>query len=1005
MQKFTQGNKVRLVNNPAKIGSIRDGNPMERNGRVLWKVQFGNGKVEVIPEEHLEPYNVIEALTLPEMIQKQRFSSVGDVQQILSETKINGNLSDVIYSMDLTNTDFYAYQFKPVCKIINSPSNAILIADEVGLGKTIEAGLIWTELKQRYDYKRLLIICPKILCDKWQIELRQKMGVRAEIIKPSDMVRRIKTEYEYAFICSIQGVASDEIEEELEKYVYEDQLIDLLVVDEAHKIRNDKTKGNHSVTQLRALSNHVVFLSATPIQNKTDDLYSLIKILDPDNFPYKDYFDYMLDNIKGLVLLKTKLLQTRLPISKIIDALQTLKDNDGSGILSQSRQLEALIKRLKCQKNTDLSPEEYQKIAYELDEINSLGYIYNRTRKQDVQENCVVREAIPERISMTDVEQELYNLVTRAVYEYVQQKSTTINPGFAKFLLSTPQRMLTSSLYATLTNWRKRNNITDEDESDYTNNEIPSDFMQAIFDAVEYFRDDNDLYDNDTKYKKLLSMLENFSNEYPNDKIVLFSTFVPTLEYLSKRLDKDGIKNITLTGKIKDKTEVFNQFKTDANIKILLASEVGSEGVDLQFCRFLINYDLPWNPMRIEQRIGRVDRIGQKADKILIWNMFHNSTIDDRIYEKLYEKFHICTEVLGDFGEVLGQEFEQLRMDLLFLSPEQYDARIKQTEQAIVNKQIQNKQLEQDASELVAYGDYVLDKIQGQRHKITAEDLSKYVVVSLQKLYGIKYSKTDNENEYVITTTNKFQMEFESFCMENDYTKSSLLLHDTNVTCAFYTKIGTRIANKEVINPTHPLIRFLRQKLVTEMDAIYPVATLISKGSKFPKGQYIIGASLIRAKGVSDYAKIIYTAYNTETKEFIKEDDAESLLHNAISKGNDWTLRQGLDYDDLARYAEIVMDKNLSIYESEIEKIQNKNTDRAEIQRKAINKHIEQETKRASEIIARLEAEGKFKGAELHKAKFNKFKMQMSAKLFKIDERTKLQHDKEDICVVILKEI
>ena len=116
-------------------------------------------------------------------------------------------------------------------------------------------------------------------------------------------------------------------------------------------------------------------------------------------------------------------------------------------------------------------------------------------------------------------------------------------------------------------------------------------------------------------------------------------------------------------------------------------------------------------------------------------------------------------------------------------------------------------------------------------------------------------------------------------------------------------------------------------------------------------------------------------------------------------------MRQGLDYDDLARYAEIVMDKNLSIYESEIEKIQNKNTDRAEIQRKAINKHIEQETKRASEIIARLEAEGKFKGAELHKAKFNKFKMQMSAKLFKIDERTKLQHDKEDICVVILKEI
>lgn len=1004
MQKFTQGSKVRLVNNPSKIGTIRDENPMVRNERVLWKVQFGNGKVEIIPEEHLELYDSIEALTLPEMIQKQRFSSVGDVQQILSETKINGNLSDIIYSMDLTNTDFYAYQFKPVCKIINSPSNAILIADEVGLGKTIEAGLIWTELKQRYDYKRLLIICPKILSDKWQMELRQKMGVKAEILKPSDMVKRIKTEDEYAFICSIQGVSSDEIEEELEKYVYEDQLIDLLIVDEAHKIRNDKTKGNHSVTQLRALANHVVFLSATPIQNKTDDLYSLIKILDPDNFPYKDYFDYMLDNIKGLVFLKTKLLQTRLPINKIIEALQILKNNDGSGILSHSKQLAALIKRLESRKNTELSTEEYQKIAYELDEINSLGYIYNRTRKQDVQENCVVREAIPEKILMTDVEQDLYNLVTKAVYEYVQQKSTVINPGFAKFLLSTPQRMLTSSLYATLKNWRKRNDMANEDEDDYNNNEIPSDFMQAIFDAVEEFHDDMELYDNDTKYERLLSMLKKVGSEYPDDKIVLFSTFVPTLEYLSDRLNKDGIINITLTGKSKDKTEVFNKFKTDPNIKILLASEVGSEGVDLQFCRFLINYDLPWNPMRIEQRIGRVDRIGQKADKILIWNMFHNSTIDDRIYEKLYEKFHICTEVLGDFGEVLGREFEQLRMDLLFLSPEQYDARIKQTEQAIVNKQIQNKQLEQDASELVAYGDYILDKIQGQRHKITAEDLSKYVVVSLQKLYGTKYSKTDNENEYVVTTNNKFQMDFESFCMDNGYSQSSLLLHDTNVVCAFYTKIGTSIANKEVINPTHPLIRFLRHKLAAEADTVYPVAVLISEGSNLPKGEYIIGASLIRAKGISDYAKIIYTAYNTETKKFTTEDLAEHLLYNALSNGNDWTSRQGLDYDALARDADIVMDKNLSIYEDEIEKIQNKNADRAEIQRKAINKHLEQETKRATEMIAKLEAEGKLKGAELNKAKFNKFKMQMEAKLFKIDEKTKLQHEKEDICVVVLKE-
>lgn len=114
---------------------------------------------------------------------------------------------------------------------------------------------------------------------------------------------------------------------------------------------------------------------------------------------------------------------------------------------------------------------------------------------------------------------------------------------------------------------------------------------------------------------------------------------MPTLEYLQTRLEADGIKGLVISGKVKDKDTILEKFEKDDTQKILLASEVGSEGVDLQFCRLLINYDLPWNPMRIEQRIGRLDRIGQKSDKILIWNMLHDTTIDKRIYDKLYRKF------------------------------------------------------------------------------------------------------------------------------------------------------------------------------------------------------------------------------------------------------------------------------------------------------------------------------------------------------------------------------
>ena len=141
MPKFSRNDKIRLVNNPSKIGVIRDDEPnIKENGRITWVVKFDNGRVQNVPEEELELYETIEDLTLSEMVQEQRFSYISDVQRVLSETKINGNLSDILYSMDLTNTDFNAYQFKPVLKIINSPSNAILVADEVGLGKLLKQG-------------------------------------------------------------------------------------------------------------------------------------------------------------------------------------------------------------------------------------------------------------------------------------------------------------------------------------------------------------------------------------------------------------------------------------------------------------------------------------------------------------------------------------------------------------------------------------------------------------------------------------------------------------------------------------------------------------------------------------------------------------------------------------------------------------------------------------------------------------------------------------------------
>ena len=1001
---FNINDVVVLKSNPSKIGTIH-GMSQARKNRTFWPIKFTNSSIlQLIPEDQLELYQTIESYTLPDLIGMNKFSSANDVRQIITQTRINGNLSNIMYSMDVTNTDFYAYQFKPVCKIINSPCNSILIADEVGLGKTIEAGLIWTELKQRYDFKRLFIVCPKVLGEKWRIELKNKIGVKAEIVKASEAVKRINSDDEFALICSIQGMASEKIQTELEKYCDDNkELIDMLIIDEAHYLRNPETKAHKSARFLRSLSDYAVFLSATPIQNKNDDLFSLVNILDEEHFPFQEYFDKMLENNEQLVHLRKRLLSSHLDKNEIVSALKHIQVSDRFGIMRNSKQLESLIKKLE-NKQVIVGLKESQEIAYELDEINSIGYICNRTRKRDVHVDRADRDAIPEKIEMSVYEKELYDTVTEAIHEYAEDCITGAGPGFRLFLLCQPQRMLTSCLYSTLKSWKgKIDRIHTEDIENTEDEELPSSFMQAIYDKISQFKHEKELFENDTKFKKLLEKIYDMQITYPGEKIVLFSSFIPTLEYLHDRLMENNIHSILLTGKVKSKDEVLSNFQKDESIKILLASEVGSEGVDLQFCRLLINYDLPWNPMRVEQRIGRLDRIGQKFNKILIWNLFHDSTIDARIYEKLYKKFEICTSILGDFEEVLGKMFRQFSVDLLLLTPEEQNKRIEQAERAIINKEIENERLENNAAELAAYGDYVLERIQAEQgKKITSKDLASYVLSTVRKLYPtLLSSKTHNENEYNLSFPVDFASDFAQFCERNGYgSRSRILQNYSNVTCSFNNKI-TASSNSEIINQTHPIINFLRDKTKDIDFSTYPCAAIRINSEN--KGEYLICASFVFAKGVTRYAKIIYSGFDLTLNEPIPDNLAEDLILKAVSDGLDWMERGGIDYNELKKLASDLLEKNEEKYDEEIQNISDKNFDRAELQKKTLENRLEKERNKIHDLKEKLIKEHKEKMIPAHEGKYRKLEENLLLKLENIEKNKQLIYDKNDICIVLLK--
>ena len=209
MSTLQPGDRVRLIANPGRVGIVgQDTDGPAHRLRVLVHFLDGDeqyflpGSLEKIDRAAQGPY---------ELLRQGRYGRARDLRGTITYYRLSGKLANLIYSLNTTNTEFLAYQFKPVLQFLDSPSNSLLIADEVGLGKTIEAGLIWTELRARQDARRLLVLCPAMLCEKWKRELSNRFGVQSEIVDARGLLARLmeareKPQDAFALIASQQGV-------------------------------------------------------------------------------------------------------------------------------------------------------------------------------------------------------------------------------------------------------------------------------------------------------------------------------------------------------------------------------------------------------------------------------------------------------------------------------------------------------------------------------------------------------------------------------------------------------------------------------------------------------------------------------------------------------------------------------------------------------------------------------------------------------------------------------
>lgn len=1008
------GDKVRLKSDPARIG-VLSGETQLRAGKVRHEVRFFDGIDQFVLEGALEL--VTEVNTSPyAMFRDGRYGRVTDLRGALTYFRLSGKLANLIYSLNTTNTEFFSYQFKPVLNFLESPSRGILIADEVGLGKTIEAGLIWTELRSRFDARRLLVICPAVLREKWKLELQNRFGIEADICSATDLLDKIEQYQEgerdsFCAVASLQGMrppsrwddedrpsesAAAKLARALSDAEHDVPIFDLVIIDEAHYLRNPETNTAKLGKLIRPVSDALVLLSATPIQTSSSDLYSLVRLLDEDNFAYEFFFQTALNASKPLVALRDDILAGRATRDSFVEALGWAAAYPA---LAHNQQISYYRENPPSDEELG-SHGRRSELADVIDRINPLSRVISRTRKRDVHERKVTRVARAITVPMTEIEESFYFSVTAKIRQYCERSDSPEG-----FIVTIPQRQMTSSMAAACRAWRKKILPDAEDEflSEAWGIDVEEDrhrqevgpLIKELVRIADELGDYEILKQNDSKFQLLLASLREYWASNPAQKIVLFSFYRETLHYLQERLLEEGIASICLMGGM-DKMAAIREFESPESPKILLASEVASEGVDLQFSSLLINYDLPWNPMKIEQRIGRIDRIGQRQPVIHIWNLFHEDTIDDRVYVRLLGRLNIFQSALGSMEGVLGEQIREMTKDLFShnLSPEQEVKVIEQTYMAVANQKLQDERLEEESSHLIAHGDYIQNKVkaaQDLKRFVTAQDLYWYFRDFFDREYpGCRIVEVDNPMIFEVELTAAAKYDFSEFLQrERLQGKTRLVQPFGNVVpkYQFENKVALGRPAFEVISQYHPVIRFISERYKAKgkrtFQSVISARLSVSEVPGIAQGVYVFSiARWAMRVATRDVERLSYQALALESGVALSQEDSERLINSAALVESDWPAARNMVDGKLAeeRFGECE-DLLEERYQEFVGNLKRENADRIGLLVHNLESHLERENSKLQELIARMRRENKLRGVKLQEDKLKKLRRRIEDQL------------------------
>lgn len=632
-------------------------------------------RYKVFQDNAIATYYQSQIQSLSEQSSEKTSISVDEFKGRLTALHLLSPSTENLFSLRSGRINFVPYQYRPVLKMIRSDQHRILVADEVGVGKTIEAGLILKELRARTDLSSVLVICPKALVNarKWQEEMKRFDEDFVHIdgpllrycLREAHIDGRWPSQYERA-ILPFSLFSSDIVFGPEEGRRSQDKGLveldpppqfDLVIVDEAHHIRNPDTILNKGVEYLCSHAKAVVLLSATPVQLGSNDLFTLLNVLRSDLIFDRASFDLMAE-----------------PNKYINEAIKLCRKSSPDWSVKATRQLEraaqtewgrmflregpAFQSAFDTCRRDDIDDEDRVTLIRELEELYTFSSLINRTRRRDIGEFTVRR---PETVAVnfTVEQQSLHDDLLDVIARILEKCHGHHN---VKFMMSVIRRQAASCLYGLaplisdiLSRKLERLDMIEDNE------ELDLDFVDDIGDEIfDIINRAQRLDPEDPKVEAFIRTIVKKSNHDKNKSLV-FSTFRHTIAYISDYIERAGLRHGIIHGDVRedDRTEIRYRFslpKDDPNaLDVLLSSEVGCEGLDFQFCDFLVNYDLPWNPMRVEQRIGRIDRYGQTSEAVGIINLITPGTVDADIYTRCLERIGVFHNAVGGSEEILGE--------------------------------------------------------------------------------------------------------------------------------------------------------------------------------------------------------------------------------------------------------------------------------------------------------------------------------------------------------------